>query len=85
MPTYTIPKIEARLRQILCDELMVDDEQLTHDAKLIDDLGAEELDVVELVMVLENRFKIEIDDDQIDKFITVKDVLQYLMRRLVRS
>lgn len=85
MATYAPAKIEARLRQILCDELMIDDKQITLDATIMDDLGAEELDLVEIVISIESRFKIEIDDDDTEKFRTVKDILTYLTKRLVRA
>ncbi len=72
---------EDRVKEIIAKELEVSPEQLTHEASFIDDLGADSLDTVELVMALEEEFGIDIPDEDADKIKTVGDVLNYLKNR----
>ncbi|HEV2104305.1 MAG TPA: acyl carrier protein [Candidatus Eisenbacteria bacterium] len=69
---------EARVKEIVAKELEVDVKQLTPEAKFIEDLGADSLDIVELVMALEEEFGIDIPDEDADKLKTVGDALKYL-------
>ena len=69
---------EDRVREIIAKELEVDAKQLTPEAKFIEDLGADSLDIVELVMALEEEFETEIPDDDADKMKTVGDAMKYL-------
>ena len=69
---------EERVKQIIVDQLGVAPEQVTAEASFIDDLGADSLDTVELVMAFEEAFDIEIPDEQAEKIRTVKDAIEYI-------
>ena len=69
---------EDRVKEIIAKELEVNVAQLTAEAKFIEDLGADSLDIVELVMALEEEFGLDIPDDDAEKMRTVGDALQYL-------
>jgi len=66
------------LKELVAKKLSVDISQVTPDAKFQDDLGADSLDLVELVMDLEEHFKIEISDEESQNFKTVSDVVRYI-------
>jgi acyl carrier protein len=70
--------IEERVKEIIVNQLDVNPDQVTPDAKFIEDLGADSLDTVELVMELEDKFGNEIPDDQAEKLQTVGDVIKYI-------
>lgn len=70
--------IEERVKQIVAEQLGVDDEQVTNEASFMDDLGADSLDTVELVMALEEEFDIEISDEDAEKIQTVQDAVDYI-------
>jgi len=74
--------IEERVKQIIAEQLGVDEEQVVDNAAFMDDLGADSLDTVELVMAFEEAFDIEIPDEDAEKLETVKDAIDYLKRRL---
>ncbi|MFA5146322.1 MAG: acyl carrier protein [Candidatus Omnitrophota bacterium] len=67
-----------KIRQIIADQLGVKKEEVTDNAKFVDDLGADSLDTVELVMALEEEFGIEIPDEDAEKLTTVGDSLRYI-------
>jgi acyl carrier protein len=69
---------EDRVKEIIAKELEVDVKQLTSEAKFIEDLGADSLDIVELVMALEEEFGLDIPDEDADKLKTVGDAMNYL-------
>jgi len=69
-----------KIQRIISEELDVDMEQVTKDADILDDLGADSLDVVELIMALEDAFDISVDDAQAQKLKTVGDVVTYIER-----
>jgi acyl carrier protein len=69
---------EDRVKEIIAKELEVEVKQLTAEAKFIEDLGADSLDIVELVMALEEEFGIDIPDEDADKLKTVGDAMNYL-------
>ncbi len=69
---------EQKAKEIIAKELEVSTDQLTPDAKFIEDLGADSLDTVELVMALEEEFGLDIHDEDAEKFKTVGDALNYL-------
>ncbi len=71
-------EIEAKVKEIVVNELSVDADQVTSDAAFVDDLGADSLDTVELVMKLEEEFEIEIPDEDAAGIRTVGDAINYL-------
>ena len=70
--------IEQRVKDIIVEQLGVNADQVTPDAKFIEDLGADSLDTVELVMAFEEAFSIEIPDEDAEKIATVKDAIEYI-------
>lgn len=70
--------IEDKVKQIIVEQLGVDEAEVTPTASFIDDLGADSLDTVELVMALEEGFGIEIPDEDAEKITTVKDAINYI-------
>ena len=70
--------IEQRVKEIIVEQLGVNADQVTPEAKFIKDLGADSLDIVELVMALEKKFGSEIPDEQAEKLLTVGDVIKYI-------
>ncbi len=70
-----------KVRDIIAEELDVDKTEVTEEANILDDLGADSLDVVELVMSLEEAFDIKVPDDDAQKLRTVGDVVAYLQER----
>lgn len=75
-------EILAKLRKIVSEQLDVPEEKVTEDAKFQEDLGADSLDVVELVMKLEDEFGIEIPEEDAEKITTVKDAVEYIAAKL---
>ena len=67
-----------KVRDIVVEQLGVDEEQVTLEATFIDDLGADSLDIVELIMAFEEAFNIEIPDEAAEKIKTVQDVVDYI-------
>ena len=70
--------IEERVKEIICEQLGVEEEEVTSSAKFIEDLGADSLDTVELVMAFEEEFDLEIPDEDAEKIVTVGDAIQYI-------
>lgn len=70
--------IEERVKEIIVEQLGVNPEQVTPNASFIDDLGADSLDTVELVMAFEEEFSVEVPDEDAEKLITVGDVIRYI-------
>ena len=73
--------IEARVREIIINELGVEPEKVTDDASFVEDLGADSLDTVELVMAFEEEFKLDIPDEDAEKMKTVGDAVKYLNKQ----
>jgi acyl carrier protein len=67
-----------RVKKIVVEHLGVEGEKVTEDASFIDDLGADSLDIVELVMAFEEEFGVEIPDDAAEKISTVRDAIEYI-------
>lgn len=65
-------------KEILVDVLGVSEDDVKLESKFVDDLGADSLDLVELIMAFEDKFGIEISDEEAEKMVTVKDVLDYI-------
>lgn len=70
--------VSAKVKSIIVEQLGVEEAEVKENAKFIDDLGADSLDTVELVMALEEEFSIEISDDDAEKIMTVKDAVTYV-------
>ena len=73
--------IFEQVKKILSDQLDLDEEQVTEDSEVIDDLGADSLDIVDLVMTLEEEFDTEIPDEDIENLRTVGDIVKYIEER----
>ena len=73
--------IEAEVKQIVVEHLGIDESKVTPEAKFIDDLGADSLDTVELVMAFEEKFSIEIPDDAAETILTVKDAIDFIQNK----
>ncbi|NBS83315.1 MAG: acyl carrier protein [Verrucomicrobia bacterium] len=70
--------VDQKVKDIIVEQLSVNAEQVTPEAKFIEDLGADSLDIVELVMAFEEEFGIEVPDGDAEKLLTVGDVVKYI-------
>lgn len=77
--------IIKKVKEITSEQLGVDESQIAPEAKFVDDLGADSLDTVELVMALEEEFDLEISDEEAEKLTTVQKVIDYIEDRLEKS
>ena len=77
--------IEDRVRNIICDQLAVEPEKIIPTASFIEDLGADSLDIVELVMTMEEEFDLDIPDEDAEKIKTVNDVVKYITSKTAAS
>ncbi len=77
-----ISNIEARVKKIIIEQLGVKEEQVTNEASFVEDLGADSLDTVELVMALEEEFELEIPDEDAEKITTVQQAIDYIATHL---
>jgi acyl carrier protein len=67
-----------KIRNVIADQLSIDVEEINMESSFVDDLGADSLDIVELIMALETEFDIEIPDEDAEKITTVGDVVEYI-------
>tara|TARA_B100002052_G_scaffold282483_1_gene292532 strand:- start:508 stop:741 length:234 start_codon:yes stop_codon:yes gene_type:complete len=74
-------EIETEVKKIVVEHLGIDESKVTPEAKFIDDLGADSLDTVELVMAFEEKFNIEIPDDAAETILTVKDAIDFIQNK----
>ena len=72
--------LEARVKKIIVEQLSVEEDAVKSEDKFVDDLGAESLDIVELVMALEEEFKIEIPDEDAEKISNVQSAIDYITK-----
>ena len=77
--------IEARVKRIVVEQLGVNEDEITTDASFVDDLGADSLDTVELVMALEEEFETDIPDEEAEKIVRIKDAVQYITDRMEKE
>ncbi|PLV56782.1 acyl carrier protein [Thermotoga sp. SG1] len=75
-------EILSKVKSIISEKLGVDEAQVTEEAKLIDDLGADSLDLVDLVMDFESEFGVKVDDADLEKISTVGDIVSYIEKKL---
>ena len=73
--------IEERVKKIVVEQLGVKEDEVTNSASFVDDLGADSLDTVELVMAFEEEFSVEVPDEDAEKLQTVGDVIKYIQER----
>ena len=73
--------VEDKVKEIICEQLGVSDDEVNPEKHFVDDLGADSLDIVELVMAMEEQFEIEIPDEDAEKIQTVKDAVAYIQER----
>ena len=71
-------EVEAKVKEIVCEQLGVSEDEVSPNASFIEDLGADSLDIVELVMALEEEYDLEISDEEAEKIRTVGDVVAYI-------
>lgn len=83
--TTKVNEIETRVKKIVVEQLGVKEEEVTTDASFVDDLGADSLDTVELVMALEEEFETEIPDEDAEKIVTIKDAVKYIVERMEKE
>ncbi len=74
--------VEDKVKRTIAEKLKIDIDDVVPEANFINDLGANSLDIVELIMTMEDMFDIEIEDDQAEKLVTVKDVLDFIKTRV---
>ena len=82
MEERTVPSVTDRLKRIVVEQLGVDEDEVTAEASFVDDLNADSLDLVELVMSLEEEFGVEISDEEAEGIVTVGDAIQFVEDRL---
>lgn len=70
--------VEDKVKKIIADKLSVDLEEVVPEASFVDDLGADSLDLVELIMSMEEEFDIDISDEDAEKLVTVQDAISYI-------
>ena len=74
-------EMESKIKQIIAEKLGVSEEKINPQASFVDDLGADSLDQVELIMAFEDAFEVEIPDEDAEKMRTVKDAIEYLQSK----
>ncbi len=74
----TLMSVEDKVKKIIAEKLGVDIEEVVPEASFVDDLGADSLDLVELIMSMEEEFEIEISDETAEKLVFVKDAINYI-------
>src|SRR5207249_10966345 len=81
----TVPSVKDRVIEIVCENLGVNKEQVTEKTSFIEDVGADSLDIVELIMELEEEFEINIPDEQAEKIKTVGEAIEYIEREIAKK
>jgi acyl carrier protein len=74
---------DKKIKVIIADQLGIPEEEISNDSSFVEDLGADSLDIVELIMAMEEEFEIEIPDEDAEKLLTVQDAVEYVKKRAV--
>ncbi len=77
----TVEEIQEKVKKIIAEKLSVDLAEIKPEASFVDDLGADSLDLVELIMSMEEEFNVEISDEDAEKIVTVQDAMDYIAKR----
>jgi acyl carrier protein len=77
--------VEQKVKQIIVEQLGVDESQVDGSASFVDDLGADSLDIVELVMAFEEAFELDIPDEDAEKIASVKDAIDYIEAKMAKK
>jgi len=77
----TVEEIQEKVKKIIAEKLSVEPSEVKPEASFVDDLGADSLDLVELIMSMEEEFGVEISDEDAEKILTVQDAMDYIARR----
>jgi acyl carrier protein len=77
--------VDKRVKEIIVEQLGVNENEVVPEAKFVDDLGADSLDLVELVMALEEEYNMEISDEDAEKILTVGDVIEYIQSHVAQG
>ena len=77
--------VEKRVKEIIVEQLGVNENEVTPEAKFVDDLGADSLDLVELVMALEEEYNMEISDEDAEKILSVGDAIEYIQSHVAQA
>ncbi len=77
--------VEQKVKQIIVEQLGVDEAQVDNNASFVDDLGADSLDIVELIMAFEEAFDLDIPDEEAEKIATVKDAIDYIEGKMAKK
>lgn len=75
-------QIFEKVKSVIVEQLGVDESEVTMDASFLDDLGADSIDIVEFIMALEEEFGLEIPDEEVDKIVTVENVIDYISENI---
>jgi acyl carrier protein len=76
--SFSMPTVEERVKKIIAEQLGVNEGEIANESSFVDDLGADSLDTVELVMALEEEFSTEIPDEEAEKIATVQQAIEYI-------
>ncbi len=74
------PAVDRRIKQIIAEQLGLSESELSLSSSFVEDLGADSLDIVELIMALEDEFEMEVPDEDVEHLLTVKDVIEYVRK-----
>jgi acyl carrier protein len=77
-----VEQVTERLKEIIAEQLGISEEEIVPNASFVDDLGADSLDLVELIMALEEEFDMEISDEEAEKIQTVRDAINYIAENM---
>ncbi len=77
--SFSMSSVQERVKKLICEQLGVKDDEVKNEASFVEDLGADSLDTVELVMALEEEFETEIPDEEAEKITTVEEAINYIL------